>query len=197
MSKIRKFQSNKITLIQQYNNLKFGSLSKNGYGEFFGKYFFWEFDAKPSELSKVYRVLIIFHIDNYSPDIYVLDNEIWELSKNKSIPHLYDSEKIKLCLYYPAFNEWSNIHYMNNTIVTWTYLWLFYFEEWLYSDNWKGGGRHPRRVEDKEEKTNNKVNKKTINKGKIDKQDKAKYIIDKLYINRKTIYIQNLANNQV
>jgi hypothetical protein len=22
-------------------------------------------------------------------------------------------------------------------------LWLFYFEEWLWSDDWKGGGMHP------------------------------------------------------
>ena len=26
------------------------------------------------------------------------------------------------------------------TIVPWTALWLFYFEEWLTSDDWKGGG---------------------------------------------------------
>lgn len=25
----------------------------------------------------------------------------------------------------------------------WTHLWLVYFEEWLSSDDWKGGGRHP------------------------------------------------------
>ncbi|MEZ5659385.1 MAG: hypothetical protein R3E83_12920 [Burkholderiaceae bacterium] len=30
-----------------------------------------------------------------------------------------------------------------DTIVPWTYEWLFYFEEWLVSDEWKGGGRHP------------------------------------------------------
>ena len=25
----------------------------------------------------------------------------------------------------------------------WAALWLFYFEEWLGSDDWKGGGEHP------------------------------------------------------
>jgi hypothetical protein len=32
---------------------------------------------------------------------------------------------------------------IDNTIVPWAILWLFYFEEWLWSDEWKGGGEHP------------------------------------------------------
>jgi len=29
------------------------------------------------------------------------------------------------------------------TIIPWTHLWLIYFEEWIVSDGWKGGGKHP------------------------------------------------------
>ncbi len=32
---------------------------------------------------------------------------------------------------------------LDQTIVPWTALWLFYFEEWLESNEWKGGGEHP------------------------------------------------------
>jgi hypothetical protein len=32
---------------------------------------------------------------------------------------------------------------LDHTIVPWTALWLFYFEEWLISNDWKGGGVHP------------------------------------------------------
>jgi hypothetical protein len=32
---------------------------------------------------------------------------------------------------------------IDQTIVPWAALWLFYFEEWLSSDQWKGGGEHP------------------------------------------------------
>ena len=28
------------------------------------------------------------------------------------------------------------------TIIFWTPLWLIYFEEWIVSDDWKGGGKH-------------------------------------------------------
>ena len=30
-----------------------------------------------------------------------------------------------------------------NTVVPWATLWLYFFEEWLVSDDWKGGGVHP------------------------------------------------------
>jgi hypothetical protein len=40
---------------------------------------------------------------------------------------------------------------LDRTIVPWIALWLFYFEEWLASDDWKGGGMHPKIDEDHEE----------------------------------------------
>ena len=50
---------------------------------------------------------------------------------------------MRLCLYLPASGEWDNTMLLDQTIVPWTYLWLAYFEEWLWSDGWKGKGRHP------------------------------------------------------
>ncbi len=32
---------------------------------------------------------------------------------------------------------------ISETIVGWAALWLFYFEEWLVSNVWAGGGEHP------------------------------------------------------
>lgn len=31
---------------------------------------------------------------------------------------------------------------IDQTMVPWSILWLFYFEEWLVSNDWKGGGVH-------------------------------------------------------
>lgn len=31
---------------------------------------------------------------------------------------------------------------LDETVVPWAALWLYYFEEWLVSDDWKGGGKH-------------------------------------------------------
>jgi len=32
---------------------------------------------------------------------------------------------------------------LDQTVVPWTALWLLYFEEWLFSGEWAGGGLHP------------------------------------------------------
>jgi hypothetical protein len=32
---------------------------------------------------------------------------------------------------------------ISDTIVPWAVLWLYYFEDWLATDEWKGGGKHP------------------------------------------------------
>jgi transposase InsO family protein len=32
---------------------------------------------------------------------------------------------------------------LDQTIVPWTSLWLFYFEDWLSEGEWRGGGEHP------------------------------------------------------
>jgi hypothetical protein len=32
---------------------------------------------------------------------------------------------------------------LDRTIVPWAVLWLYFFEEWLRSGEWLGGGEHP------------------------------------------------------
>jgi hypothetical protein len=32
---------------------------------------------------------------------------------------------------------------IDQTFVPWTALWLFYFEDWLTTNEWRGGGEHP------------------------------------------------------
>jgi hypothetical protein len=46
-------------------------------------------------------------------------------------------------LYKPGKGEWSPEMMLDKTVLPWVELWLFYFEEWLVSGEWKGGGEHP------------------------------------------------------
>ena len=73
------------------------------------------------------------------------------LAGGRRIPHLYEQKPPKLCLYLPRNSEWQSWMRLDQTIVPWTALWLFYFEEWLVSNDWKGGGMHPEVKEDHEE----------------------------------------------
>jgi len=180
------------SIIQMYCNLKVCPLSKNGEGRLNQKYFYWEFDLQPNPLSQTYKVLIIYHMDNYAPDVFILNESLWEISETKEIPHLYDSKKIRLCLYYPSFNEWTYYNNLCTTFISWIALWLYYYEEWLYSGEWKGGGKHPEvtQDEDKEVKVLNTRFKKA-RKIKKTKKEKATIKINKIYKNRRNIYEKN------
>ncbi|MEW5831689.1 MAG: hypothetical protein AB1763_02500 [Campylobacterota bacterium] len=182
-----------LSLEQQYFNIKNCPLASNGRGEFSRDYFYWEFTAQPTPLSKTYLVLLIFHMDNYSPDVFILDQDVWDISKKKSIPHLYDSKRVKLCLYYPAYKDWDQTMPLNTTFVPWTYLWLYYYEEWLFSCEWKGGGEHPssKNSEENDKKQVSIFNKFRKQKAKkTNKEDKAKQIIHSIYEQRRKAYIE-------
>ncbi len=60
-----------------------------------------------------------------------------------SIPHLYDHDRYRLCLYYPYTNDYSSDEEIGKQYVPWIKHWLYYFEEWIYSGKWKGGGVEP------------------------------------------------------
>ncbi len=128
-----------------FESIKKCNLSSTGEGENKNDYFFWEFDLKPTPLGDTYRALIIHHIEMGSPNIYILSSNIFNFSKEKKvdIPHLYDYERIKLCLYHPSYGEWSLKSKPCSTIIPWIYMWLNYYEMWLFSGKWEGGGEHP------------------------------------------------------
>ena len=170
---------------QHFISLKQCPLSSNGTGKLEKNYFYWEFDVKPSDFSKVYRVLLIWDINKVAPSVYILNTELYKVAKERNIPHLYSQEQIRLCLYYPTYNEFSRSMSLCETIIPWIYWWLSYYEEWLYSGEWKGGGIHPE-VNQKEKKAS--PLKKVIMKKKKKKFKKS--TIDKIYEKRRKAYLK-------
>jgi len=65
------------------------------------------------------------------------------------IPHVYINDKNPelpyLCLFSPTSREWSLDDLIADTIVFWTAEWLYFYEGWLATKRWHGGGRHPNR----------------------------------------------------
>jgi hypothetical protein len=96
-------------------------------------------EVKPTPLSTSYKVGITYTIGQ-KPIIRVLEPKL--KSKDGKIPHTYDSVDT-LCLYYPKYKEWTKFDYISETIIPWISLWLFYYEVWLITDKWLGGGIHP------------------------------------------------------
>lgn len=102
----------------------------------------WDFDARPSPLGRAYKLRIRYKRWE-TPDVFVLSPDLNVLAEDRRLPHVYSTKPLRLCLHYPSSDEWSSDKSIAETIVPWAYLWLFYFEEWLISDEWQGGGKHP------------------------------------------------------
>lgn len=102
----------------------------------------WNLDVRPSPFGRLYKVRIRYRSAD-SPEVVVVSPDLNELADGRHLPHVYSTKPVRLCLFDPQTAEWSPGASIADTIVPWTYEWLFYFEEWLVSDEWKGGGRHP------------------------------------------------------
>ena len=130
-----------LTAAQQFLNLRGNPISR-GDGVLRPGTFTWRFKATPSPIGRDYDIRIEFK-QNASPEIFVDAPDLHTLAEGRRIPHLYQQTPPRLCLYLPKQYEWKSWMRLDQTIVPWTALWLFYFEEWLVSDDWKGGGVHP------------------------------------------------------
>lgn len=136
----RYFRTKGLNPVQQLYGLK--KCLADGEAYVNRNYLRWDCTIRPTPLSRDYKIRINYKF-GVQPSVFVLSPSLKELAKGREIPHLYSQKEEKLCLYRPKYKEWTPDQYLSKTIVPWIYSWLFYFEEWLVSDNWKGGGEHP------------------------------------------------------
>lgn len=101
----------------------------------------WLMAVQPTALARTYRACIIY-LPGATPSVQIVEPNLELLATGRALPHVY-RDPLRLCLYLPGAGEWKATKRLDQTIVPWTYLWLYYFEDWLGTDDWKGGGRHP------------------------------------------------------
>jgi len=136
------FRQNTLSVVQQYFLLKRDY--PDGTGTLRNDRLVWRHWLQPTPLSRRYRLRLIFILRN-SPVTIIEEPCLSELAAGRRIPHLYEEKPARLCLYQPAYEEWSSAKRLSETIVPWATLWLFYFEDWMSSNEWRGGGEHPQR----------------------------------------------------
>lgn len=102
----------------------------------------WDYETQPTPISRVYMIRVRYRLEK-SPEIFVISPNLRDLANGREIPHLYDQAQQKLCLYLPRRGEWSATKQLSDTVVPWTNLWLYYYEDWLQTNEWRGGGKHP------------------------------------------------------
>jgi hypothetical protein len=137
-----------LTAAQQYLNLRNNSICA-GNGEIRAGRFTWRYETSPSPLSRHYDVRIEFRQGD-RPKVFVDRPDLKSLAGDRLIPHVYEQSPPRLCLYLPRAYEWQPWMRIDQTLAPWATLWLFYFEEWLASNEWKGGGEHPGDSDDDE-----------------------------------------------
>lgn len=105
---------------------------------------YW-FSMAPSAYSRVYRCLLGVARSG-PPEMRVVEPDLRVLAANRALPHVYrtDDTGTKLCLWLPRRREWCPQMRLAETYLPWTAQWLDYFEEWLWTGEWAGGGEHPR-----------------------------------------------------
>lgn len=112
----------------------------------------WQGTLSPVPFSREYEIRLEYTPPE-TPDCYVLSPNLKDIAKGKKIPHTYASsdlsERTQLCLFLPRSrhpencSEWRPQLALSETIIPWASLWLFYFEQWLNTGKWEGGGAHP------------------------------------------------------
>lgn len=116
----------------------------------------WEGDLAPTK--RPYRVRVfyktpligpLFTIHDVQPRVQVMSPVLQRHPEYEDgpIPHVYGNDEEPelpfLCLFSPEGNEWSLDDLIAETTIPWATRWLFFYEGWLVTKKWKGGGRHP------------------------------------------------------
>lgn len=129
-----------LTPAQQYLFLRRNPVCA-GEGTLNARGLIWTYRVRPSPLSRDYLVRIAFERGGI-PCVSVEDPDLLVLAAGRELPHVY-RDPLHLCLYLPRSDDWAGYMRIDRTFVPWAAIWLFYFEEWLASWEWKGGGEHP------------------------------------------------------
>jgi len=110
-----------------------------------GKRLIYKMELSPSEASRLYRCELHVPAGLTVPSMFVIEPDLKVLTGGKRPPHTYshDGAGIKLCLWKPRYKEWKWSMKLSETYVPWTVEWLWYFEDWLETGIWAGGGEHP------------------------------------------------------
>lgn len=94
-----------------------------------------------------------FSILNVQPRVQILSPLLERHPEHDEgpIPHVYLNRKEQslpyLCLFDPFNGEWTPSDLLAETTVPWTSRYLYFYEGWLLTGKWSGGGRHPTQEE--------------------------------------------------
>ncbi len=95
---------------------------------------------QPTPRSETYSFVLKYKMGG-NPVVRITSPQLKKNSKGDAIPHLYPDGS--LCLFRPAYDEFNESDFISDTIIPWASLWLYFYEIWHVTGQWRGGGEHP------------------------------------------------------
>lgn len=110
-----------------------------------GRELVYRMELSPTAASRMYTCELHVSPGAKSPQFLVVEPDLKALAGGRKLPHVYpfEGKGVSLCLWRPKNREWDPSMRLSETFVPWALRWLLYFEDWLKSDEWAGGGEHP------------------------------------------------------
>lgn len=107
------------------------------------KELFWSGKIRPTAFSKEYSAYVLYKVGTI-PTVWIIGDELEKID-SPDFPHNYhvnaEKKAVHICLY--RHLEFNSCLTLANTIIPWTVEWLYYYELWLATGEWLGGGEHP------------------------------------------------------
>jgi hypothetical protein len=100
----------------------------------------WRGRVTPAEYTETYIVDVEYRTDTRfapRPRVFVRD-PLLKLRDGRGCPHRHGEQEP--CLYFHHGTEWDPTMLIAHTIVPWTSRWLYFYEIWLATGEWMGGG---------------------------------------------------------
>lgn len=102
----------------------------------------WVGTIQPTQLSDQYLVSVRQRV-SWCPDVRVLSPPLRLAPGAKKLPHVYGDGS--LCLH--TQEDWDPSRFVADCVVPWISCWLYFYEVWLVTGAWVGGGTHPEKPE--------------------------------------------------
>lgn len=103
----------------------------------------WIFTVRPTPKSQEYKIRVKFRLREY-PTVEILNpNNLLREKEGSDFIHMFRDSKRghqMLCLF--AKGDWTSQKYISETIVPWAAEWCYFYEVWLDTGEWHGGGYH-------------------------------------------------------
>lgn len=105
----------------------------------------WEGAICPTALSRTYQVSVTYKI-GLRPQVTVTGDDLPGLDR-PDFPHKFTIDRknnsVKICLH--LRHEFDSSELISDCIIPWAAEWLYFYEIWLATGEWCGGGKHPGR----------------------------------------------------